>query len=180
MRSLRLFSLTNVLYSILAIHVIWYHCVFRRACEVFSNCVCSCIRLNNICYKLRSGKSSICLPLCWVMCTSYQWISYCLTVLAKKSSRFYTVKLCKNVNFFLASTVYLYESKSSCLTLRLIFGSLIVWYILGIWIGVAVSTWYWLCYRIRVGFNFLLINSAFTLVLIKFMSLIFLRKWQFQ
>ena len=27
------------------------------------------------------------------------------TVLAKKSSRFYTVKLCKNVNFFLASTV---------------------------------------------------------------------------
>ena len=27
------------------------------------------------------------------------------TILAKKSSRFYTVKLCKNVNFFLASTV---------------------------------------------------------------------------
>ena len=27
------------------------------------------------------------------------------TILAKKSSHFYTVKLCKNVNFFLASTV---------------------------------------------------------------------------
>ena len=76
------------------LHIIWYHCVFRRACEVFSDCVrsCSgctwcadkwhtfwwCIRLNNICYKLRSGKSSICLPLCWVMSTSYQWISYFL------------------------------------------------------------------------------------------------------
>ena len=35
----------------------------------------------------------------------------------------------------------LYDSKSGCLTLRLIFGSLIVWCILGTWIGVVVDTW---------------------------------------